>query len=165
MKKAQTMAPGPEGFSVRGLQQSRGGRLILQDLDLDLHSGTAVVLGPNGSGKTTLLCSVATVDAPDAGSVIFNGRAYSDDLQVIRAQLGYMPQDLDLPETMTPRRLLEYLAHLKGLEARSEAAQALNGRGTQFTGRPPDWHPFWRTGAFGRRSAGLSRQSAPGCLR
>lgn len=44
---------------ARGLSISRGGRLLLQGLDLHLGPGQCwVVLGPNGAGKSTLLLAL-----------------------------------------------------------------------------------------------------------
>ena len=43
-------------LSCRGLRLSRGNRLILDSLDLDLHAGSlTALLGPNGAGKSSLL--------------------------------------------------------------------------------------------------------------
>ena len=48
----------------------RKGREVLSDIDLDLHSGSAVVVeGPNGAGKTTLLRLLAGLLRPSRGQV------------------------------------------------------------------------------------------------
>jgi len=61
-------------LSLRGLAVRRGGRLLFEDLGLDLGPGEACALvGPNGSGKTSLLRAVAGLVRPEAGEIVFGG--------------------------------------------------------------------------------------------
>ncbi len=59
----------PPALQARGLQVARGGREVLQGLDIAVPAGrwTAVV-GPNGAGKTTLLQALAGL-LPARGAV------------------------------------------------------------------------------------------------
>ena len=68
--------PGAEILlSCRGVAVSRGGRTLMEDVDLDLHEGEVVLLsGPNGSGKSTLARVLAGLRAADAGEIRRNGR-------------------------------------------------------------------------------------------
>jgi len=67
--------PGPTVSSrimlqARDLVISRGGRVLLQGVRLDLREGEVVVLtGANGSGKTSLARVLAGLDRPAGGSV------------------------------------------------------------------------------------------------
>lgn len=59
-----------------GLQLQRGGRRLLDALDLVIEPGQCwVVLGRNGSGKTSLLKTLAAVEAGDTGRIQLDGRA------------------------------------------------------------------------------------------
>jgi putative ABC transport system ATP-binding protein len=50
-------------------------RVLLDDASLEIDAGELVaVWGMRGSGRTTLLRLAAGIDAPDAGSVLFDGR-------------------------------------------------------------------------------------------
>ncbi|MEY4672355.1 MAG: hypothetical protein RL148_139 [Planctomycetota bacterium] len=56
--------------SVRGVSVHRGGRTLLDRVDLVLHEGESVALcGPSGAGKSTLARVLAGHLAPDAGAV------------------------------------------------------------------------------------------------
>lgn len=54
---------GPPILALRGIRKRYGERVILDDIDLDLHAGGVVVLtGANGSGKTSLLRILAGLE-------------------------------------------------------------------------------------------------------
>jgi NitT/TauT family transport system ATP-binding protein len=62
--------------AFRGVSLSLGGRLILEDIDLDMRRREFIcVVGPSGCGKTTLLRLIAGLLHPDRGEVSYNGKA------------------------------------------------------------------------------------------
>ena len=57
-------------LAVRGLAVLRGGRLLLEGLDLELGPGEALqVTGLNGAGKSSLLRCLAGLLSPAAGRI------------------------------------------------------------------------------------------------
>jgi heme exporter protein A len=72
-----------EGVALR-----RGGRLLLDDLDLDLASGEALhVTGPNGSGKTSLIRLAAGLLRAERGQVQSAELAMADDAVALDREL------------------------------------------------------------------------------
>jgi len=60
--------------SVSGVRK-RYAKDVLQDLSFELEAGALTVLmGPSGCGKTTLACMLAGYVAPDAGTLVLDGR-------------------------------------------------------------------------------------------
>lgn len=58
----------PVAVEAQGVTRSFSGHVVLDALDLTIHSGEFVaLLGASGSGKTTLLRILAGLDAPDGG--------------------------------------------------------------------------------------------------
>jgi len=53
----------------------------LRGVDLTIGRGLFGLLGPNGAGKSTLMRTLATLQAPDAGTVSLDGRPVLDDPQ------------------------------------------------------------------------------------
>src|SRR3954453_1042771 len=92
---------------LRSTQALTGVRVTLGD-------GLAGLLGPNGAGKTTLMRVLATVLAPDAGTLRLLGRDPGDaaDRPEIRRQLGYMPQDPGFHGRFTAFEFVDYVAIL-----------------------------------------------------
>jgi iron(III) transport system ATP-binding protein len=60
---------------IAGLTQNYGDTSALSEVDLEIHSGELFfLLGPSGCGKTTLLRTIAGLQVPSAGRILFDGR-------------------------------------------------------------------------------------------
>ena len=46
----------------------------IQNLNLEVPSGSVALMGPSGSGKSTLLRVISGLQKPDAGTVTIDGR-------------------------------------------------------------------------------------------
>ncbi|MGB2926075.1 MAG: ABC transporter ATP-binding protein [Limnothrix sp.] len=61
-------------ISLRGISKSFGSSVILNDIDLDIYRGEAlVIIGPSGTGKSTILRIIAGLLAADEGEVYVRG--------------------------------------------------------------------------------------------
>ena len=101
--------------SVTGLVKRYGRHVVLDGISLDIGPGITGLLGPNGAGKTTLLRLLATVAAPDDGSMRLLGLdpATADDRVAIRRRLGYVPQEPGFHPNFTAFEFVDYIAILK----------------------------------------------------
>jgi nitrate/nitrite transport system ATP-binding protein len=62
-------------LSIEGIARSYGGRPVFRDLWFGVERGEFVALiGHSGCGKTTILNILAGLEAPDAGTIIMDGR-------------------------------------------------------------------------------------------
>jgi ABC-type sulfate/molybdate transport systems ATPase subunit len=72
---ATVSAPGTGGLRASGLAVERGGRTVLEGVDLELRAGeVTALLGPNGAGKSTLLGALAGILPAARGEVAVTGR-------------------------------------------------------------------------------------------
>jgi len=81
-------------LSIRNLSVRAGSRRLLDDFDLDLHTGQIVALrGASGSGKTTLLRTLACLQDPTNGTLTLRGDAPADlGWPAWRRRVGLVPQ-------------------------------------------------------------------------
>ena len=90
----------------------------LDDLNLSVPAGSLYgLLGPNGAGKTTALRILATLLAPDSGSVRVGGLDALAEPRQVRRLLGYVAQEVALDKILTGRELLRLQADLYHLPA------------------------------------------------
>ena len=71
---------------------------VLQGISLEANPGQQVaIVGPSGAGKSTIAALLLQFYTPDAGTILFDGRPASFfPLSQLRAQVGYVPQDVIL---------------------------------------------------------------------
>jgi ABC-type multidrug transport system ATPase subunit len=87
----------------------------LRDYSLSLENGILGLLGPNGAGKSTLLKMIATISKPTEGSIQLNGQDISKQPNIMREQLGYLPQDFGVYPNLNAYEFLNYMAAMKGV--------------------------------------------------
>jgi lipopolysaccharide export system ATP-binding protein len=96
------VAPASAGDGVlaaAGLKKSFGGRMVVNDVHLDVARGEAVgLLGPNGAGKTTVFYMITGLIAADAGRIELDGHDVTRLPMYRRARLGigYLPQEASI---------------------------------------------------------------------
>ena len=111
-------------FYGRGNQAVRA----LNEVTLQIEEGMFGLLGPNGAGKTTLMRILAGIIQPSRGQVTINGLDLSQekDKQRLKAQLGYLPQELGLYPDLSAREFIDYMAILKGMHAESQRRKRIS---------------------------------------
>jgi ABC-2 type transport system ATP-binding protein len=83
------------------------------DLSLRVRQGSIFgLLGPNGAGKTTTLRMILRVLLPDEGSIQLLGQPLGESSQDL---IGYLPEERGLYPRMPVRKVLVFLAALKGV--------------------------------------------------
>ena len=102
--------------AARGLQELRLDAGTAPHGPSTCDPGVIGLLGPNGAGKSTLLRLLATSLRPTSGSITVAGHDVTGTLPertAARRVLGYLPQEVGLPQRMTAFGFLDYIAVLK----------------------------------------------------
>ena len=92
----------------------------INNISLELTNGMFGLLGPNGAGKSSLMRTIATLQAPDSGTINFNGTDVRNDPVFLRRQLGYLPQEFGVYPKISAFALLDHLAILKGITNKTQ---------------------------------------------
>ena len=118
------------GIEVTGVRRAFGSVLAVDHIDLRAKPGEVTALvGPNGAGKTTLLLMLATLLAPDAGSIRIAGLDPVADSGQVRATIGWMPDAFGTWDALTVREVLETVGaayRMAPAAARTRAAELLD---------------------------------------
>jgi len=97
----------------------------LNNVSLTINAGMFGLLGPNGAGKSTLMRTLATLQLPDSGTVLFEGVDTLKQPHYLRPKLGYLPQEFGVYPSVTAVDLLDYFAILKGITDKKQRQQQI----------------------------------------
>lgn len=106
------------GISVENLvMEYKKGTKSLDHVNLNIEHGIYGLLGENGAGKSTLMKILVTLLTPTEGIVEING-IYLErkNYELIKKEIGYLPQELGLYPNLTVRESLEYVGIMSGLK-------------------------------------------------
>jgi ABC-2 type transport system ATP-binding protein len=103
------------------------GTVALEDVSLSIPRGMFGLLGPNGAGKSTLMRTVATLQQPTAGSIIFGDIDVLAQPDRLRRTLGYLPQDFGVYPRVSAYAMLDQLAVLKGITKAGDRRSVVEG--------------------------------------
>jgi len=112
-KVADATQIGSPVIQIRNLNKSFGDNHVLKNFNLNLFKGESiVVLGKSGSGKSVLIKCIIGLLKPDSGTINVFGKSITDldhdNLDRIRAKVGFLFQSNALYDSMTIRENLEF---------------------------------------------------------
>jgi ABC-2 type transport system ATP-binding protein len=111
-------SPAVEVRDLRKVYQTLRRNVVpaLQGISLRVERGGIFgLIGQNGAGKTTLIKILLGLSTPTGGSASVLGGCPSDP--VTRRRIGYLPEQMRLPEYFTARKFLRYMGRLNGVDS------------------------------------------------
>lgn len=107
------MIPAPPFLQATALTCERDGRMLFENLDLQVRTGDMLqVSGPNGSGKTSLLRLLCGLMQPTAGHVLLNGQPAGRQPTAPGLNLLWVGHASALKDLLTPLENLSWLCAL-----------------------------------------------------
>jgi ABC-2 type transport system ATP-binding protein len=108
---ARPGSPGADGITATAVSRSFGQVHAVEHMDFRAPAGKVTALiGPNGAGKTTLLLMLASLLAPDSGTITVEGLDPQRHRAEVRRRIGWMPDTLGVWESLTAREILTQIA-------------------------------------------------------
>ncbi|MGC1241515.1 MAG: ATP-binding cassette domain-containing protein [Chryseosolibacter sp.] len=100
-------------IEVKNVHKSFGSNQVLKNFSLDVSAGENVaILGKSGSGKSVLIKCIINLMAPDHGRINVLGidiaTLSQEELDTMRARVGFLFQSNALYDSMTVRENLEF---------------------------------------------------------
>jgi ABC-2 type transport system ATP-binding protein len=104
-------------IDIRNVVKRYDDHVAVSDLSLAVPRGSVYgLLGPNGAGKTTTIRMILNILVPDSGTITLLGSPHRAN--GITDRIGYLPEERGLYKKMQVRRVLRFLAELKGVKRR-----------------------------------------------
>jgi ABC-2 type transport system ATP-binding protein len=101
-------------IDIRSIVKRFEEHVAVRELSLQVPQGTVYgLLGPNGAGKTTTIRMILDIMLPDSGTISIFGKPNTD--YGVLDRVGYLPEERGLYKKMQVRRVLLFLAELKGM--------------------------------------------------
>ena len=122
-------------IQVSHLTRYYGDFPALDDVSFEVREGEIIgLLGLNGAGKSTTLQILAGILPPSRGRVTFDGQDVTDNADLLKARIGFLPEEPPLYRDMRVSDFILYSASLKGMsmsQARSRLPTVLKQVGLE----------------------------------
>ncbi|GAA0834942.1 hypothetical protein GCM10008915_20310 [Bifidobacterium pullorum subsp. gallinarum] len=103
-------------IEIEHLTKDYGHHRGIFDVSFNVEKGDVYgFLGPNGAGKTTTIRHIMGFSRPQQGHTLVNGRRSWDHAADIQKELGYLPGEIALPESLTGTQFIKMIAELRGI--------------------------------------------------
>jgi ABC-2 type transport system ATP-binding protein len=103
-------------ITARHLTKKFDSFTALDDVSFEFEDGEIFgIIGHNGAGKTTLLKIVSGLIAPTSGELFINDIDVVKNKTALKENLGYLPEESRLYDTMTAENYLAFFGEIYGL--------------------------------------------------
>jgi ABC-2 type transport system ATP-binding protein len=102
-------------ITLNNISKTFGATQAVKDVSLKVNAGEIFgLVGPDGAGKTTVIRMLTGIISPSAGNLSVLGAA---DPEIIKNQIGYVPQKFSLYGDLTVMENIRFLGALYGQAA------------------------------------------------
>jgi ABC-2 type transport system ATP-binding protein len=101
---------------VDNLTKTYNNKIVaIKDLSFSLNKNKVLgLVGPNGSGKTTTINLILGTIKSNSGEILYEN--YKNDSLEFKKKVGYIPDDLILPESLTGREYIDFILSIYSIK-------------------------------------------------
>ena len=126
-------------YKAQGLSKPKS---ALKDINLSIPAGCVFgLLGPNGAGKSTLINILAGTVIKSSGDVTVWGENLDLNPRQCRANIGIVPQELNIDVFLTPHESLEFTAGMYNIPRKERLTKEI----LEMVGLTEQSHAYART--------------------
>jgi ABC-2 type transport system ATP-binding protein len=104
-------------LQIEHLTKDYGHNRGVFDVSFNVEKGEVYgFLGPNGAGKTTTIRHIMGFSRPQEGQTFVDGMNSWKSASDIQKNLGYLPGEIALPESLTGTQFIKMMAELRGMK-------------------------------------------------
>lgn len=113
-------------ISIKNLRKNYGEKQVLKGVNLEIYPGQVIgYIGPNGAGKSTTVKILIGLIEDFEGEVLMYNKSIKDDIITIKSQIGYVPENAEIYDVLTPLEYLDFVGKLYGMDEDEIATRAL----------------------------------------
>lgn len=102
---------------INNLQKNYDHKQVLQGINLNISAGQIIgYIGPNGAGKSTTVKILCGLISEFQGQIHIFGKDLRTQSLEIKQQVGYIPENAVLYESLTPMEFMEFIGEIRGIE-------------------------------------------------
>ena len=103
-------------IKIQGLTKEYYKKVVVDNINLEIHDSCFAFLGPNGAGKTTIMLMLLGLVKPSNGTASIFGTNILNNPGKIRKTIGFLPEKVGFYPNLTGRKFLNLI---KGLRKKS----------------------------------------------
>ncbi|SEM63121.1 ABC-2 type transport system ATP-binding protein [bacterium A37T11] len=104
-------------ISISNLEKWYGSKQVLKGINLEIYPGQVIgYIGPNGAGKSTTVKILTGLIDDFKGSVTVAGIDLKSDPLAVKARIGYVPENAEIYDVLTPLEYLDFVGKLHNME-------------------------------------------------
>jgi len=104
-------------ISIRDLRKNYGEKQVLKGINLEVYPGQIIgYIGPNGAGKSTTVKILIGLLSDFEGEVTVLGQDLRKDTLAIKGLIGYVPENAEIYDVLTPMEYLSFVGKLYKLD-------------------------------------------------
>jgi len=107
-------------IKIQGLSKEYYNKVVIDNVNLEIHDSCFAFLGPNGAGKTTIMLMLLGLVKPSNGTASILGTNILNSSGKIRRKIGFLPENVGFYPNITGKKFLKLITGLRKKIGRNE---------------------------------------------